>query len=89
MIYTTGMTKTQTAQIRKNEAKERQNRVQTVLETLKGYVGKTGQLELEGMTFEVMVYDAKRVYGHDHVLVSPRQGEGTKWVRAARLLELA
>lgn len=64
---------------------QREERKQNVLEVLQGYVGRNGTIELEGLTFEVKVSDAKRVYGHDHVLVHPKKGDGQKWVRAASL----
>lgn len=49
------------------------------------YVGQVGVMELEGMTFEVGIKAHKSAYGHDHLLVSPKRGEGEKWVRGTRL----
>lgn len=70
---------------KKTLKEEREARKQSVLRTLQTYIGKQGEVELDGLTFEVVISDAKRVYGHDHVLVHPKKGEGEKWMRAANL----
>lgn len=56
-----------------------------MLKQLRGYVGRTGRMELEGMIFQVEVKDYGLAYGHGLLTVKPKKGKGQKVVRADRL----
>lgn len=43
------------------------------------YVGRVGAMDLEGMTFEVLIKGYKNTYGRNRFLVSPKNGKGEKW----------
>ena len=49
------------------------------------FVGKVARMEAEGMTFEVVLTEHSRAYGHHLFRVAPKRGEGSKVVRADRL----
>lgn len=58
----------------------------TVIDDVREYMGKTGMIELAGMTFEVSVTGYKKAYGYDILQISPKRGEGTKFIRAEKLI---
>ena len=44
------------------------------------FIGKTGHVTYNGLTFEVIVKDTKTAYGHARFLVTPVSGSGSVWV---------
>jgi hypothetical protein len=49
------------------------------------YLGKTGLLRCEYISFDVIVADAKRNYGRTLLLVRPVSGTGEQWVEESRV----
>ena len=45
-------------------------------------IGKTGTIELNGLSVSVTILDVKRSYGHTRFLVTPVAGEGQAWTEA-------
>lgn len=66
--------------------KSKTDKKSSISHQIREYVGKTGLMELEGMTFEVAITDHSSAYGHDLFTVKPKRGEGEKVVRASRLM---
>ena len=47
--------------------------------------GRRGRLRTEGLEIEVLITDAREVYGRKDVFVTPRAGRGSKWVSLDRV----
>lgn len=47
---------------------------------MKPTVGKEGVLCQDGLQFEVVILDARFVYGRKQFLIKPIAGEGQRWV---------
>lgn len=54
-------------------------------EGIRGYIGRLALMEAEGMEFEVKITGQGWAYGHDLFEVTPRNGVGSKRVRASSL----
>jgi len=52
---------------------------------LTGFIGRKGQIELNSLTVEVGVLNARHRYGHVDLLISPNAGSGEQWVEARRV----
>jgi hypothetical protein len=52
---------------------------------LAGLIGRKGQIELNSLTVEVGVRNARHRYGHVDLLISPEAGFGEQWVEARRV----
>jgi len=52
---------------------------------LTALVGRKGQIELNSLTVEVGVLNARHRYGHVDLLISPEAGFGEQWVEARRV----
>jgi hypothetical protein len=50
------------------------------LQSASTYIGKTAQVTYNGLTFDVIIKDAKAAYGHARFLVTPVSGRGAIWV---------
>ena len=44
------------------------------------FIGKTGHVTYNGLTFEVIVKDTKTAYGHARFFVTPVNGRGEVWI---------
>ena len=53
---------------------------------LENLAGKTGTVELDGLTFRVTVLEARIRFGHLDFHVTPCDGTGKKWVEAHRVI---
>ena len=52
---------------------------------LNAYIGKTGQVDLDGLTVQVKVTDARVRFGHTDLLLTPVAGTGSRWTCADRV----
>lgn len=58
-------------------------------EELRSFIGRSGSYQArEGITFDVIVQDAREAYGRLDLLVSPVAGKGQAWI-GATLIKLA
>jgi hypothetical protein len=55
---------------------------------LMGLIGREGYVTgtIGTVKFDVIVLDAKHVYGDTRVLVTPKSGEGSGWVSLSRMV---
>lgn len=50
------------------------------------YKNLVGNIIIDGLTIEVVVMDARLIYGRLDFSVTPKSGNGTKWVSAAKVM---
>jgi hypothetical protein len=46
----------------------------------RAYCQKEGTISIDGLTIDVVVTDTRRAYGRLDLCVTPKSGEGSKWV---------
>lgn len=49
------------------------------------YIGKDGHLNLDGLTIQVKVTDARPRYGRIDLEITPVNGTGSRWVESSRV----
>jgi hypothetical protein len=49
------------------------------------YPGRTGVLEVEGLTINVKIINARKRFGHLDFLVTPTGGFGERWIQSNRV----
>ena len=49
---------------------------------LAAFVGQTGRIDLNGLSIQVKVQDARLRFGHIDLLLTPEAGDGQRWVEA-------
>jgi hypothetical protein len=50
------------------------------------YKNLVGHIDIDGLTIEVIVMDARLAYGRLDFSVTPKSGNGTKWVSALKVM---
>lgn len=67
------------------EVKTKRPAPQVPEEIRKQYRGKFARVTLEGLEFGVKITDVRKRYGHVDLLVTPRSGEGERWIQSDRV----
>ena len=49
------------------------------------YPGRTGVLEVEGLTINVKIVNARKRFGHLDFLITPTGGFGERWIQSNRI----
>lgn len=49
------------------------------------YPGNKGTVEFDGLTFVVVIKDARKRFGHLDFLVTPEHGTGERWIQSNRV----